>query len=134
MILQYGRCTNTTAFLIMFVRKVYSSVKPKKNGFDITLHFIKEQVISSTITTSPCNGDPIIVDRKDDLTFDTFANEIVPLRFSNGQIVPGEITKTVVAMSGLQWDVSDYPCLPKTHMYNGTDFPAGSIKRDIFMY
>jgi hypothetical protein len=102
----------------------YSDVKPKKDGFDITLHFIKEQVISSRITTSPCNGDPIIVDRKDDLTFDTFANAVIPLRFSNGQIVPGEITKTVVAMSGLQWDVSDYPLFTQNAYVKWDRFPG----------
>ena len=91
-------------------RKWITYVKHRRDGFDLKIVFQADNVISSNVITTFCDGGSSESPRKESIYFDEFENVVIPLRFEAGHIEPGELKKTGLSSSaGLQWAASEFP-------------------------
>jgi hypothetical protein len=106
---------HTTGWLHTFPHDDYSTesyfngyIHPVSGGFDVEIFFQAWEVTPSTVTTSPCSGDPFVTNRKESIQFDAFTAEIIPIRFEGNNIKAGSLSKSGLSNNGaLTWDFTE---------------------------
>lgn len=99
-------------------------LEPKDRLFEALLNFEAREAIPCVFTQTPCIGNPIIENRKDWITFTEFEYETLKLALNGSTIKGGEVKKTTVASTGLQWIAGEYPSFTHEVKLQWNDIPA----------
>jgi hypothetical protein len=101
------------------------NLDPKDRLFEMIMHFEAREAIPSVLKITFCNGSPPVNEnRKEWITFFEFEFEKIKLKLNGTTIKAGEVIKTTVPSSGLNWMAGEYPSFTHQVKVQWDDIPS----------